>query len=300
MDDDSELNRSYRELARHYGFKIDPAPPYQPRKKGKVESSVKYVKCNALAGRGGEEINSVNRALQWWLENTAGLRTHGTTGKQPLRVFREEEQAVLRRLPAQPYEEVIWKKAKVHADTHVEFDRRMYSVPWRWIGHDVWVRATPSTVVILGDEVRIATHSRTAKGRWSTIEAHLPKHRRDLRHRSRSHWEARALAIGPETLGLVNEVFDSDEVLSQLRKVQAIVKHLEGFPVERAEAASRRARYYGTYSYRGVKAILAKALDMEALPQVLLPTTEPGQRPRFARNLSELVAAKLEDGHEPN
>ncbi len=30
------LNRSYRELARHYGFKVDPAPIYQPKKKGKV------------------------------------------------------------------------------------------------------------------------------------------------------------------------------------------------------------------------------------------------------------------------
>jgi len=27
------LNRSYRELARHYGFKVDPTPPYSPEKK---------------------------------------------------------------------------------------------------------------------------------------------------------------------------------------------------------------------------------------------------------------------------
>jgi transposase len=31
------LNRSYRELARHYGFKIDPTPPRSPKKRGKVE-----------------------------------------------------------------------------------------------------------------------------------------------------------------------------------------------------------------------------------------------------------------------
>jgi transposase len=34
------LNRSYRELARHYGFKVDPTPVYAPEKKGKVESGV--------------------------------------------------------------------------------------------------------------------------------------------------------------------------------------------------------------------------------------------------------------------
>lgn len=59
--DDTELNRSYRELARHYGFKIDPTPPYSPKKKGKVESAVKYVKGNALRGREGEDTREVTK-----------------------------------------------------------------------------------------------------------------------------------------------------------------------------------------------------------------------------------------------
>jgi hypothetical protein len=36
VDGAASLNRSYRELARHYGFKIDPAPIYQPKKKGRA------------------------------------------------------------------------------------------------------------------------------------------------------------------------------------------------------------------------------------------------------------------------
>jgi transposase len=56
VDGDSALHRSYRELARHYGCKVEPTPPYAPCKKGKVESAVKYVKRNALAGRHGEDI----------------------------------------------------------------------------------------------------------------------------------------------------------------------------------------------------------------------------------------------------
>ena len=31
--DTAAINRSYRELARHFGFRIDPAPPYEPKKK---------------------------------------------------------------------------------------------------------------------------------------------------------------------------------------------------------------------------------------------------------------------------
>jgi transposase len=43
VDGACELNRSYRELARHYGVVLDPAPPYSPRKKGKAEAAVKFL-----------------------------------------------------------------------------------------------------------------------------------------------------------------------------------------------------------------------------------------------------------------
>jgi transposase len=296
---DAGLNRSYRELARHYGFKVDPTPPFQPKKKGKVESAVKYLKRQVLAGRDGEELTSVNQAVQRWIEEVAGQRIHGTMGQRPLALFRSEEQPALRPLPQVPYEAMEWKQARVHQDTHVCFDKRLYSVPWRWVGKTVWIQATSATVAIFADNVRIATHPRTSKGTRSTIESHLPEHRRDLRHRSRSYWEERARALGPETAGLIQEVFDADDVLQQLRKVQAIVTHLEGFPVERAEAASRRARFYGTYSYQGIKSILAKALDLEPLPTVLVPSSAP-QTPRFARTTSELLEACWEETYEPH
>ena len=298
IGDDPSLNRSYVELARHYGFKIDPTPPFDAPKKGKVEAGVKYVKRNALAGREGEDITTVNRALGRWVVEIAGYRTHGTIGKQPLVVFEQEEQVTLHSLPAKPFEPVIWKSgAKVHPDSHVVFDKRLYSVPWRLIGKKVWIRATRSTVTIFADETRIATHLRRGKGLRSTIEEHLPEGRRDLRHRSRAYWEERATAISPEVLAYVRELFDAGDVLSQLRTVQAIVTHLEGFPVTRAEAACRRARFFGIYSYRGVKQILAKALDLEPLPGVVLPPVS-GETPRFARSVHELLGLEVRD--EPN
>lgn len=300
MADECALNRSYREQARHYGFKIDPTPPYAPRKKGKVESGVKYVKRNALAGREGQVITDVNQALHRWCEEVAGQRIHGTTGCRPLELFTQKERAALRPLPAVPYERILWKHAKVHPDAHVCFDKRLYSVPWRWIGHKVWVQATLATVAIFGDDERIATHARQGPQRRSTIEAHLPEYRRDLRHRSAAYWCGRGASIGPQTAELVKEIFESDEVLSQLRKVQCIVTHLEGFPVQRAEAASQRARFYGTYSYRGVKGILAKALDFEPLPTALVPASESGTPAQFARSTRELLAAHAPVWEEPH
>jgi len=281
----SELNRSYRELARHYGFIIDPTPPRSPKKKGKVEAGVKYVKNNALKGRDGEELDATNRYLVTWVREVAGKRIHGTTGRRPFEVFEAEERRALMPLPATPYEPVIWKQATVHRDSHVVFARRMYSVPWQNIGRKVWLRVTATSVAVYFDDERIATHPRRGKGLRSTKESHLPAERAALRHRSREYWEQRANQLGEDVGRLVREVFDSDDVLSQLRQVQAIVTHLERFPVERAQAACRRASFYGSTRYQTIKNILTLALDLQPMP-----TTRPTETawadgpPRFARS----------------
>jgi transposase len=299
VDGPTALNRSYRELARHYGFKVDPTPVYDPRKKGKVESGVKYVKSNGLKGRAGQDVDVVAPALQRWIYEIAGMREHGTTYRRPLEVFRDLEQAVLKPLPAHRFEMVVWKEATVHRDCHVIFDRRLYSVPWRLIDKVVWLRATASTVAIFFDDERVATHDRRGPGHRSTVDQHLPAHRADLRHRSRSYWELRADRIGPDTGRFVREVFDSDDVLYMLRAVQAIVTHLERFPRERAEAASRRARHFGTFSYQGVKNILVRALDLEPLPAGTALPGSPQESFRYARSAAELLH-RQEKTDEPN
>jgi len=293
------LNRSYRELARHCGFKVDPAPPYQPKKKGKVESDMKYTKGNVLKGRDGEDVDKVNAELSRWVVEIAGTRVHGTTGKRPLEVFEQEEKHALLPPPQQRFEPVVWKQATVHQDSHVLFERRMYSVPWQLCGKKVWLRATPSTVSVECEDARVATHARRGSEQRSTNEAHLPEHRADLRHRSRGFWEERAARIGPETSAYVKALFDADDVLSMLRAVQAVVTHLEKFPKERAEAACRRASYFGTYGYAGLKNILARALDLEPLPVATVPPSAPQEHFRFARSANDLLT-QLETDHEPH
>ena len=203
-------------------------------------------------------------------------------------------------MPSQRWEPVLWREAKVHVDTHVQISRAMYSVPWRLVGKSVLVRLTKHSVEIYWEDVRVATHSRQAPGKRSTIEAHLPEHRRDLRHRSRDFWEQRADALGEDVGAYIREVFDADDVLSQLRTVQSIVTHLESFPIARAQAACRRARFYGLHSYGGIKNILRKGLDLEPLPIVVQRQSGVLEAPRFAREIGELLQLPLEKTDAPN
>ena len=298
---DPALNRSYCELARHYGFKVDPTPPRDPEKKGIVESGVKYVKRNFFGPRdlADADRDEVNRELGRWVQEIAGQRRHGTTGRRPLEAFRAEELPALRPLPEKPYEPVEWKQARVHPDSQIVFGRRLYPVPWRLIGQQVWVRATPATVAIYADEERVATHRRNVPVAPEVLDQYLPPERVPLRYRSRRYWLERADRLGTEIGGYIREIFDAEDVLSQLRTVQAIVTHLEQFPRERARAACERARHFGNYTYRGVRDILRQGLDRERL----LPLGRPAApralpRPRYARSVEELVTTKLEESHE--
>lgn len=300
-DGPTALNRSYRELARHYGFKVDPTPPRAPQKKGKVEAGVKYVRRNFFDTRKDErDIDVLNRQLDRWRRQIAGMRKHGTTGKRPLEHFEQEERAALMPLPARRFEPVLWKEAKVHRDSHVCFAGAYYSVPWRHVGKQVMVRATRGSVAIYADDVRVATHERLRAGQRRTTETHLPEGRRDYRKRTREYWEERADALGDEVGAYIREVFDADDVLYQLRAVQAIVSHLETFPRSRAQAACRRARFYESHSYGALKNILRNGLDLQPLPNVATPASTWNEPPRFARNVRELLQLPLEVTDEPN
>ena len=101
----------------------------------------------------------------------------------------------------------------------------------------------------------------------------------------------RAKAIGPETLLLVEEVFASDDVLMKLRPVQAIVSHLANFPPERAEAAAKRARHFGSRSYVALKNILRQGLDREPLVQ---ESRRWSKNSRFARQPHSVKEANQE------
>lgn len=64
--------------------------PYRARTKGKVESGVKYVKRNALAGRRFRSWEDLEAWLAQWMAEVADVRTHGTTYARPIDRFAQE------------------------------------------------------------------------------------------------------------------------------------------------------------------------------------------------------------------
>lgn len=168
VGDEPVLNRTYRELARHFGFQIDPTPPRSPEKKGKVERSGGYVKGNFLTTLDSIDIQEDRKALRCWLEQIAAPRRHATTGRSPRELFDEIEQDALAPMPATRWEPVVWKQATLHRDSHVQIDGAFYSAPWRFLHQKLWVRCTPHSVQVHTGATHLWTHARVARDKRST------------------------------------------------------------------------------------------------------------------------------------
>ncbi|MCP4243681.1 MAG: IS21 family transposase [bacterium] len=291
-DEMGTLNRSYRELARYYGFKIDPAPAYQPEKKGKVESAVKYVKNSFLGPRVADfsDVDDANARLATWLEDTANIRVHGTTGKRPQDLLEQVERPRLLGLPDTPYVPVCWHSAKVGRNSHVVFRGRFYSVPWTHAGKTAWLKVRGDAVTLYVDDARVADHRLTGDTPWSTVPGHLPEGRRDLAERDPETWFSRGRALHPDVETYLRSVMDSDEVHYPLRRVQSIARKLEALTSERAGSVARRAARFGCTRPDAVAAIIRDHLD-EPGPAGAYVDPRWAVGGRFARQADEYLKA---------
>ena len=283
---DPVAQRSYRELAEHYGFLISPCRPRTPRHKGKVESGVHYVKRNFLAGRSFRDLTEANAQLLVWVETVAGARCHGTTKEAPLVRFARAERAALAPLPPSPYDLGVWKKVKLHPDCHVVVGGAYYSAPHRLIGRQLWVRSNHRDVVIFHDYERIASHAWGPPGTRRTQEIHYPPHKAAFLMATPRYCQHRAESIGPFTKDLVERLL-GERPMDRLRTAQAVLRLSGKYGPQRLEAACRRALCYGDTAYGTLKRILEKGLEAGPLPDIMFPAEEK-QSFAFARPGSEI------------
>ena len=282
---DPLVQRAYAECAEGYGFRIDPCPPADPQKKGIVEAGVKYVKRNFLPLRAFRDLADLNTQARQWILEPAGTRIHGTTRERPLERF-EIERPLLRALPAVAPDLGSWHRVVVHRDCHVQFDRRLYSVPFALVGKRLWLRATDTFIAIHEDYRLVASHLRARRaGDRMTCPDHLPPEARAFFARDRSWCARRATEIGPATAELVERLL-GDRILERLRAAQGVLRLAETYSAPRLEAACARALHHASPFYRTVRSILKGGFD--AQPLAATPDTPYASCARFARDALSL------------
>ena len=290
---DPLANKSYADLARHYGFQIDPCLPGTPEHKGKVESGVKYVKNNFLPLRSFTDFADANRQLQQWNSEIARKRTHGTTRRVPEELFELYEKEALGTLVRERFEIPVWKRLKVYRDIHIQFDKAYYSVPFELRGEYVEARKTDSQVAVFYDNELVAVHSPAPAGKRRTNRDHYPAEIGRYMEYDTDYCIQKALTIGPYTHRIVKSLL-IEEAIRNLRSAQNIIRLKKKFGLSRLEAACKRAVYYGNYTYGGVKNILEKQLDKQ---DFLFQQNTCRLSSLYARDLSQLLNKEVSNGN---
>lgn len=260
-----DLNRTYQEMAAHYGVAVVPARPAKPRDKAKVEAGVLLVErwiMAALRKRRFHSLAELNEAIAELLTrlNERPFRKRDGSRRS---VFESVDQPALHPLPAERYEFGHWRTARVNVDYHVEFERHYYSVPYQLVGEAVEIRASAATVEIFHRGIRVASHARsTLSYQATTTPEHRPKaHQRYLQW-TPSRLIEWAKAVGPATADLFEKIMAAKPHPEMgYRSCLGVLRLGRQYSLARLEAAARRAVAMRACSYQSIKSILERGLD---------------------------------------
>jgi len=263
-----EINRTYAELAAHYGTAVLPAMARKPRYKAKVENGVLVSKRWILAvlrNRTFFSLAELNAAIRELLEtlNTRAMRKLKKSRRQ---VFDELDRPAALSLPERPYEFAEWFRVRVNIDYHVEVGRHYYSVPYRLLREKLDARVTAATVEVFHKGERVAAHARSfAAYKHTTNPEHMPPEHRRYAEWTPSRMIEWAGKTGPSTGLLAEKIIASRKFPEQgYRAVLGLMRLGRDYGADRLERACARGLRFGAASYTSVRSILAQGLDKQA------------------------------------
>jgi len=258
---DPVLNRSYHELARHYGVAIVPARVRKPRDKPTAENAVRLVERWVLAPLRHRQLFSLAEANAALAEKVAEFNNRPFAPPREgsrRSLFEAIERSKLKALPAEPFVVGQWLTARVNIDYHIAVDGHFYSVPYRLVQQraDVFLTATPVAVFHRGE--RVASHRRSAaKAHHTTLSEHMPPAHQAVARRTPDRLRADATALGPAIGAYVERLLEAREHPEQGVRASLGVLRLAGaYGKARLELACERALAAGVASSRYVERLL--------------------------------------------
>ena len=259
------FTRGFLEYSQHRGFICDPARVRHPKDKPRVERSVQYVRERFFKGGNFSGLAHLREESARWCRDVAGRRVHGTTRRQPMVVFNEEEGHTLLPWDEEPYEITQWRTVKVHPDHHVACQYALYSVPAALCppGQQVEIGLGSKLVRIYRRGRLVKLHPRQSRGGRSTDPQDYPKELTAYTLRAPDRIKRSAAEHGPAVAAFAERLFDGPLPWAKVRQGHKLVRLGQRYTPERLDAACRRALDVDLIDVRRVERILTQALERE-------------------------------------
>ena len=256
-----KLNESYADMARHYGVAIEPARPYKPQDKSKVELGVKAIQrwiLMKLRHYTFFSVDELNQQINLLLDgyNNKVIRR---LGKSRTELFEQLDRPALHPLRSNNYIYKEFKTATVGMDYHVELDGSGYSVPYKYLGKKVDITYSATSLIIaFGGEI-IAHHPKLSQPYYdSTLQEHMPK---DHEYQYEK-WNPRRIlnwanSIGAHTTALMQSIMDSrSHQVRGYKSCMAILSFSKTYSATALEAVSTVAHELNIHKVASIESML--------------------------------------------
>ena len=252
---EADLNKTYLEMAKHYGAAIVPARPYAATDKAPAETAVQIVERRIIAKLRHSRFLSLEDLSDAVYEQVQAINDQPFQKIEGSRrsVFLETEQHALMKLPSKRYEYAQFKQAKAGFDYHVALDKaHYYSVPYQFAGKMVQIRSTSHTVEVFFEGERIACHIRNydTNKRFITDPSHMPENHRAVTGWSPGRFLSWAEKTGAKTKEYITWLLGRKEHPEQAyRTCAGILRIGSTVTPQRMEEACSQALANNIYSY---------------------------------------------------
>lgn len=268
---EADINRSFKDFARHYNCVINPTRGYSPQDKALVENAVHlayqriYYPLRQMTFFSLEDLNrEIRRLLERY--NDLLFRRKEASRRE---LFQSVERAYLKPLPETTYELKGYRRAKVQKMGYVYFsaDKSYYSVPYRYIGKETIIHYTSSLVEVYYYHQRIALHQRNpSKGSYNTNKDHLSSTHKYYSDWSPEFFKKKAAVHGKHVLGCVAKIMeDVDYPEIGYKRAMGVIQLHKSYGSQRLDSACKRALQADAASYTRIKNILKNNLDTTSL-----------------------------------
>lgn len=268
----------------YYNTTLSAARVSKPKDKPSVENMVHlaYMRVYApLRNKAFYSLKELNQGVLTKLDAHHRIPFQKRTYSR-LDRFVQQEQSLLKSLPAEPFLLKHTAMAKVQKNYHVILgeDWHQYSVPFRLIGKQLKIIYDMDEVEIYLGLQRIAVHQRDyRKHEYTTLEEHMPeKHQKHLETKGwdTDYFLGKAKELGESSFVIMNSILQSRTFTEQAYNAcLGLLRLCERYGKDRFENACKRAIEAPRINYRLIDNILTNNLDKQTEEQMNLYTTIP-------------------------
>lgn len=261
-----------------------------PHEKGKVESTIKYLRYNFWPLRTFTDLEDVNHQVLAWL-TTANQRVHQTTGKRPVDIFVKDALSPLPDLIPDLRET---DTVRVYKDFGVRFDTNIYTVPPRFVGKKVTVKACRRNLYVYYKDKQVAVHKRN----WEKKKRiDLPSHSEQVKRlKKRIFMDKQVMifmSLGQEAVDYLEKLAEASQPLK--KTVNQLLALNDTYGSSSLICALRKALKHKLYGAAYVQNILHQEMSPATIhPPVALKNRELNDIRLTRPNLAEYDAIALQ------